>query len=167
MTCNIIILENLSASLSSRCCVCASMCVNRFIFGSLPRIDQTLVDVFGLRSMWQVHVNNVPNHRWQLPRKAFLGGQTPPNGRPLSRPPQARRAPPSSLWSAAVAASEGQCLGSCPRSAKISMSNQDDFGQGPACSALAMDPKPLEARWRSPLTSICLGSMANAEHAGP
>ena len=63
----------------------------------------------------------------------------PPIGRPLSRPPKAG-APRSSLWSAAVAASEGQCLGSCPRSAKINMSSQDDLGQGPACSALAMDP---------------------------
>ena len=42
--------------------------------------------------------------------------------------------------------SEGQSLGSCPRSAKISMSNQDALGQGPACSALAMDPKQMEVR---------------------
>ena len=63
--------------------------------------------------MWQILINDVPNHRWRLTRKAL---------------------------SAAVAASEGQCLGSCPRSAKISMSSQDDLGQGPACSALAMDP---------------------------
>ena len=71
-------------------------------------------------------------------------------------------------WWAAVVASEGQRLGSCPRSAKISMSSQDDLGQGSACSALAMDPFN---RWkhggRAPLASICLGSMANAEHAGP
>ena len=60
------------------------------------------------------------------------------------------RAPRSSLWSAAVAASEGQCLGSCPRSAKISMSSQDDLGQGSACSALAMDPKQMDARGASP-----------------
>ena len=46
--------------------------------------------------------------------------------------------------SATVAASEGQCLGSCPRSAKISMSSQDDLGQGSACSALAMDPKQMD-----------------------
>ena len=39
-----------------------------------------------------------------------------------------------------VAASEGQCLGSCPRSVKISMSSQDDLDQRPACSASAMDP---------------------------
>ena len=55
--------------------------------------------------------------------------------------------------SAAVAASEGQCLGSCPRSAKISMSSQDDLGQGPACSALAMDPKQMEVRGLRPLAS--------------
>ena len=59
---------------------------------------------------------------------------------PLSRPPKARRAPQSSLWSAAVAASEGQCLGSSPRSAKFSMPSQDELGQGPAWSALVMDP---------------------------
>ena len=37
-------------------------------------------------------------------------------------------------------------LGSCPRSAKISMSSQDDLGQGAACSALAMYPKQMEVR---------------------
>ena len=55
--------------------------------------------------------------------------------------------------SAAVAASEGQCLGSCPRSAKISMSSQDDLGQGPACSALVMDPEQMEVRGLRPLAS--------------
>ena len=34
---------------------------------------------------------------------------------------------------------------------KISMSNQDDLGQGPACSALAMDPKQMEVRGLRPL----------------
>ena len=112
---------------------------------------------------WQVLVNVVCFPQTTPPtvprahKKSFPGGapppQTPPNGRPLSRPPQARRAPRSSLWSAAVAASEGQCLGSCPRSAKISMSSQDDLGQGPACSALAMDPKQMEVRGLRPLAS--------------
>ena len=84
------------------------------------------------------------------------GGAQPP------RPPQLlgrcrglRRPGPHShrLWSAAVAASEGQCLGSRPRSAKISMSSQDDLGQGSACSALAMDPKQMEVRGLRPLGS--------------
>ena len=73
--------------------------------------------------------------------------------------------------SAAVMAAEGQegptvialvgrcrglrrpVLGSCPRSAKISMFSQDDLGQGPACSALAMDPKQMEVRGLRPLAS--------------
>ena len=33
-----------------------------------------------------------------------------------------------------------------PRSAKISLPSQDDWGHGPACLALAKDPKLLEAR---------------------
>ena len=69
----------------------------------------------------------MPNHRWRLTRKPLLGV-----GQPLWRPPKAG-APQSSLWSAAVAASEGQCLGSCPRSAKISMSSQDDLGPNRHC----------------------------------
>ena len=81
-------------------------------------------------SIWQILVNDVPNHRWRLTRKAL---------------------------SAAVAASEGQCLGSCPRSAKISMSSQDDLGQGPACSALAMDPKPKAATAASKLGGVWWG----------
>ena len=90
---------------------------------------------------------------WTLMRRMQGGGRPAWAGRPLSRPPKARSAPRSSLWSAAVAASEGQCLGSCPRSAKISMSSQDDLGQGPACSALAMDPKQMEVRGLRPLAS--------------
>ena len=44
--------------------------------------------------MWQVRVNNVPNHRWRLTRKAFLGGGgAPPD--PLNQ-------------SAAIAASASQ-----------------------------------------------------------
>ena len=111
---------------------------------------------------WQVLINVVCLPQPTPPvvtgayKKSFPGGaplpQTPPIGRPLSLPPKAG-APRSSLWSAAVAASEGQCLGSCPRSAKISMSSQDDLGQGPACSALAMDPKQMEVRGLRPLAS--------------
>ena len=100
------------------------------------------------------------NHEWGLTREAFGGGDHP-NGL------------------GAVAASEGldptivAVVGRCRGlrrpvfgvRSKISMSSQDDLGQGPACSALAMDPQPLEARGRSPLTSICLGSIANTEHA--
>ena len=63
-------------------------------------------------------------------------------GQTLSRPAKAE-GPWSSLWSAAVAASEGQCLGSCPRSVKINMSRQNELGQGPACSALAHGPSAL------------------------
>ena len=36
---------------------------------------------------------------------------------------------------------------------KISMSSQDDLAQGPACSALAMDPKQMEVRGLRPLAS--------------
>ena len=76
-------------------------------------------------------------HRWfpGLTRKSFLEGLRPPD-------------PPNK--SAAVASSEGECLGSCPRLAKISMSSQDDLGQGSACSALAMDPKQMEVRGLRP-----------------
>ena len=90
---------------------------------------------------WQVLINGVCLSQLTPPvvprahKKSFPGvappPQTPPIGRPLSRPPQARRAPGSSLWSAAVAASEGHCFESCPRSAKISMSSPDDLAQGP------------------------------------
>ena len=70
--------------------------------------------------------------------------------------------------SAAVAASAGQegptviaLVGRCRGlrrpvfgvRSKISMSSQDDLGQGPACSALVMDPKQMEVRGLRPLAS--------------
>ena len=76
--------------------------------------------------IWQVLINVVCFPQTTPPvvprahKKSFPGGAPPPDlpiGRPLSQPPKARRAPQSSLWPAAVAACEGQCLGSCPRSA--------------------------------------------------
>ena len=104
---------------------------------------------------WQVLVNVVclphttPPVVTRAHKKSFPGGVRPPD---------------TPNWSAAVAASEGQegptviaLVGRCrglrrpvfgvmSRSAKISMSSQDDLGQGPACSALAMDPKQMEVR---------------------
>ena len=106
-------------------------------------------------------------HWWLrgLTRKSFLGGlrspRPPPICRPRSRPPQAGRAPLSSVFSTAVVASEGQCLGSCPRSASISMSRQDDLGQAPACSALAMDPQPLKARGAGPVRLVKTPGLQN------
>ena len=85
-------------------------------------------------------------------KKTFPGRAPPP------RPPN---------WSAAVAASEGwgpTVIALVGRSrglrrpvfgvvSKISISSQDDLGQGPACSALAMDPKQMEVRGARPLAS--------------
>ena len=88
-----------------------------------------------------------------LTRKAFLGGLRPPD---------------APNWSAAVAASAGQegptviaLVGLCRGlrrpvfgvMSKISMSSQDDLGQGPACLALAMDPKQMKVRGLRPLAS--------------
>ena len=97
----------------------------------------------------------MPNRWWRLTRKPLLGGLR------ALRPPD---------WSAAVAASEGRgptvialvdlCRGLRRPvfgvMSKISISSQDDLGQGPACSALAKD------QGAGPLTSICLGSLEAA-----
>ena len=90
------------------------------------------------------------------PTKAFLVSPTGGYGGLQENLPwggSAHPDPPN--WSAAVAASEGQegptviaLVGRCRGlrrpvfgvMSKISMSSQDDLGQGPACSALAMDP---------------------------
>ena len=99
-------------------------------------------------------------HRWfpGLTRKASLGGSAPPD-------------PPNLL--AAVVASAGQegptviaLVGRCRGlrrpvfrvSSKISMSSQDDFGQGSAGSTLAMEPMLLETRGKRPRRAclICI-----------
>ena len=70
-------------------------------------------------------------------------------------------------WSAAVGPSDGKgptviaLVGHCRGlgrpvfgvMSKISMSSQDDLAQGPACSALVMDPKQMEIRGLRPLAS--------------
>ena len=82
--------------------------------------------------MWQILVNNVPNHRWRSQENLSWGGsapQTPPIGRPAVAASEGR--------GPTVIALVGRCRG---LRRQISMSSQDDLGQGPACSALAMDP---------------------------
>ena len=44
-------------------------------------------------------------------------------------------------------------------SSKISMSSRDDLGQGPACSALAMEPKQMEVRGLRPLLPPAKGPL--------
>ena len=86
-------------------------------------------------------------------KKTFPGGGSAP--------------PDPSNWSADVDASESQgptviaLVGRCRGlrrpvfgvMSKISMSSQDDLGQGPACSALAMDPEQMEVGGLRPLAS--------------
>ena len=119
---------------------------------------------------WQILVNVVANHRWRLTRKAFLGGLRPPRppqlvgrcrglrrpgphghrfGRPLSRPPKA------SVWGHVQDQPRSTCL---VRMIWVKDQHAQHW------------PWTL-SRWKqgglAPLASICSGSMANAEHAGP
>ena len=122
-------------------------------FESVERLTPSEAKPLERICRWQILVNNVPNRRWRLTRKAFLGGLCPPD------PPK---------WSAAVAASASQegpsviaLVGRCRGlrrpvfgvMSKISMSSQDDFGQVPACSALAMETKQVGVKGLRPLAS--------------
>ena len=127
--------------------------------------------------MWQVLVNVVcfphttPPVVTRAHKKSFPGGapppQTPPIGRPLSRPPQARRAhghrfgrplsrpPKASVWGHVQDQPRSTCL---VRMIWVKDQHAQHW------------PWTL-SRWKqgglAPLASICSGSMANAEHAGP
>ena len=68
-----------------------------------------------------------------------------------------------------VLVSKGDAQGSSELVSKASQGQhaqsltQHDGGEGPACSAVAMDPKPFEARGGCPLTLLPFGFMVNAE----
>ena len=69
------------------------LCVAMLMATSMRLGSSSHSSILPVLSMWQVRVNDVPNHRWGLQEKLSWGGSAPPD-------------PPN--LSAAVAASAGQ-----------------------------------------------------------